>query len=295
MLPNRRPRALLLLVLTATLWSSGGVLIKLVECNPVCIAGARSLIAAAFIAIVARPTSFSLAALFRPQARFQFGAAVAYSLTVLLFVIANKLTTSANAILLQYTAPVWVALLGSRLLQERVTRFDWLTILAALLGMTLFFVERLTTENLLGNAVAIGSGVAFALFAICMRKHAQTYGTDTPSTDAVFWGNVLTAGIGLPFITQSFASGVVLPAEAWLGLALLGVFQLGLAYVLFVRAVPHVSALEAMLISMLEAVLNPVWVVLFLNEVPGVWTLVGGGIVLAALLVRGVVVSRLRV
>jgi drug/metabolite transporter (DMT)-like permease len=293
-MPSPRHRALVLLVLTATLWSLGGILIKLVEWNPVCIAGGRSLIAAAFMAAFARPTSFSPSRLFRRESRFQAAAAVAYSLTVLLFVIANKLTTSANAILLQYTAPVWVAMLATRFLGERTTRFDWFTIGCALGGMTLFFVQSLSAANMMGNIVAVGSGIAFALFALCMRKHAQTHSTDAPSTDAVFWGNVLTALIAAPFMLQSFASGEIPSAQSWLGLVLLGVFQLGLPYVLYSRAVPHVSALETMLISMLETLLNPVWVLLFLGEVPGAWTLVGGGIVITAVTLRSVVAMRVK-
>jgi drug/metabolite transporter (DMT)-like permease len=137
-----RPKAILFLVLTATLWSLGGLLIKSINSNPLAIAGVRSGIAAIII----------LLAVGKPKLNWSFaqvGAALAYTATVLLFVAANKNTTAANAILIQYTAPVYVAFLGAWLLKEKVKVLDWITIVVVLGGMGLFFIDDINTTFLM--------------------------------------------------------------------------------------------------------------------------------------------------
>lgn len=262
-------RAVLFLTLTAILWSTGGVLIKLVDWHPMAIAGGRSIISAFVIWTIFRnePLSFS-----KPQ----WAGAFAYCGCVSLFVISTKLTTAANAILLQYTAPIYVALLGGWLLGEKATRRDWLTILFVLFGMLFFFIEKVTTGGMIGNICAIASGVSFALFIIFMRmqKDGSPYGS-------VLLGNLLTFALSL-----FFWSGSSLQATNLIGISLLGTFQLGLAYVLYSYAIRHVEALEATLITSIEPILNPIWVFLLLGERPGFYALVGGFIVLASITIR---------
>lgn len=263
-------RALLLLLLTAVLWSLGGVLIKWVNWNPIAIAGTRSLIGAALIWMV-----------FRRELRFTWtfdliGGAVAYAGTVVLFVIANKLTTAANAILLQYTAPIYVALFSPWFLGERADRRDWLTLLVMLCGMALFFMDELSLDGYLGNGIALVSGLCFAWLTLFLRR--QKNGSALPS---LLLGNLLAGVIGLPFMFQSmpdFSSGV--------GLLLMGVVQLGLPYILYALALRHVRAVEGILIPMIEPVLNPVWVFLMMGEQPSPLALVGGAIILGAVLFR---------
>ena len=159
---RERPKAILFLIITATLWSLGGLLIKSVNSNPLAIAGMRSGISAILILIATG----------KPKLNWSFaqiGAALSYTATVLLFVAANKNTTAANAILIQYTAPVYVALLSAWLLKEKVKLLDWLTIAVALGGMVLFFVDDINLDGVLGNVFAALSGVTFGLFAVFMR------------------------------------------------------------------------------------------------------------------------------
>lgn len=265
----KKSTAVILLLATAALWSFGGVLIKLVDWNPIAIAGMRSAIAALFILIIIR----------RPKITWSFpqiGGALCYAATVILFVSANKLTTSANTILLQYTAPIYVALLGAWFLKERVKLSDWVTIFFVLAGIVLFFFDKLSTGGVYGNILAIVSGVTFAGTIIFMRSQK-----DTSPLESAFIGNVATAIIGLPFIFSSMPD-----LSSWIGLIILGVFQLGLSYILYSIAIKRVTALEAILIPVLEPILNPVWAFLFIGEKPGLWAFVGGIIVIATITIR---------
>jgi drug/metabolite transporter (DMT)-like permease len=265
-----RAQAVSLLVITAILWSSGGLLIKLVPMHPLAIAGTRSAVAALlFLAVIRKPRwRGSLA---------QIVGAVAYMATVMSFVAATKLTTAANAILLQYTAPVYVALLGAWLLREKARLSDWITVLVVLGGMALFFMDELMPGHLAGNLLAIFSGMCFAIMVICLRKQKN----DSP-LESVFFGNILTALVGVPFLTTQPMPG----AAGWAAIAFLGLFQLGLSYILYAIAIRHVTALDGILIPVVEPILNPVWVLLFLGESPGPWALAGGLIVLGSVTVR---------
>jgi len=274
---EKRSKAILLLLSSAILWSSGGLFIKMVSWNPVAIAGLRSLIAVVVIVAYIRHPHFTWTF---PQ----IGGAVAYAITVTLFVIATKLTTAANAILLQYTAPVYVAFLSAWMLQERPQWFDWLTIGIVLGGMTLFFLDYLAPGGLLGNVLSILSGISFAFLVLFMRKQRNESPFET-----VILGNLLTGMIGLPFMFESIPD-----AQSWIGLFFLGVIQLGLSYVLYSEAIKHVTALEAILIPSIEPILNPIWVFLILEERPGKWALIGGLIVLISVTLRSLIAIRRR-
>lgn len=174
------------------LWSLGGILIKSINTNPLAISGVRSAIAAAVMLLILGKPKIN-------GSLVQIGAAVAYAATVILFVAATKYTTAANAILLQYTAPIYVAFLGAWLLKEKTKLSDWVTILIVVVGMALFFLDHLSTKGLLGNALGVASGVAFALLNIFMRRQK-----DGSPWESAFLGNILTAIIGLPFLFQSW-------------------------------------------------------------------------------------------
>jgi len=271
---GERYKAIGFVIVTAILWSSAGLLLKMISWNPMAIAGMRSAIA----------TIVLLAFLRRPHITWSFaqiGGAIAYAVTVILFVLANKLTTAANAILLQYTSPMYVALFGAWFLGERATRLDWITVFMVMGGMVLFFLDDLTTGGFWGNVCAISSGVTFACFVLFMRKQKN----DSP-LESVFLGNILTALIGFPFMFQ-----MVPNASSWVGLILAGVVQLGLSQVLYAAAIKHVAALEAILIAVIEPILNPLWVLLIIGEAPGPWALLGGFIVLASVTIRYVVTA----
>lgn len=260
---KERPKAILYLAITAALWSIGGLLIKSVNSNPLAIAGVRSGISAIILLLATGKPKFNWSF---PQ----IGAAICYSATVLLFVAANKNTTAANAILIQYTAPVYVALLGAWLLKEKVRLLDWFTIVLAIGGMLLFFLDDISMEGMFGNILAAVSGLAFAMFTIFMRMQK-----DGSPIESVLLGNILTAVIGVPFLFRNVPDG-----KGWLCLAVLGVVQLGLPYILYSKAIKHVTALEATLIPIIEPILNPVWVFLALGETPGKWAVIGGIVVI---------------
>jgi drug/metabolite transporter (DMT)-like permease len=267
-----RRTAVVSLILAALCWSIGGVLIKGVAWHPMAIAGVRSFIAAGVI----------LLAFGRPRFTWSFpqiGGALAYAATSILFVTSTKLTTAANAILLQYTAPTFAALFGIRYLGEHPRRSDWIALGVVMGGMILFFLDRLSFAGFWGNISALASGITFAWMALFMRKQK-----DASPVESVLLGNLLTGLAGIPFMT-----GDLPDAAGWLRLIVLGVVQLGLAYVFFTRAIRSVTALEALLIPTLEPVLNPVWTMIFIGEVPGGMSLCGGAIIIGAVLGRGIV------
>jgi Predicted permease, DMT superfamily len=262
-------QAIILLIITAVLWSSGGLLVKSINWHPLAISGARSLIAACVIRLAFRrePLNFN---------KTQVAGALGYVATVMLYVSATKLTTAANAIVLQYTAPIWVALFGAWFLKEKTTTLDWLTIGLVFGGMILFFQDQMEAGHFLGNLLAVGSGVSMTVMALAMRKQK-----DGSPFGSVFLGNILAFIFGLPFM---FANTPDL--AGWGAILLLGFIQLGLSYVLYSVAIKHVTALEATIITMIEPILNPLWVFLIIGEAPGPWSLAGGSIILAAIAFR---------
>jgi drug/metabolite transporter (DMT)-like permease len=271
-------RAIVLLVVCGLCWSTGGLLIKLVTWHPLAIWSARSAIAALALYVVRRPRLTRIS-------RGEWGAAIALAAPTGLFMLSNKHTTAANAILIQYSAPVWIALLGSWFVGERATRLDWVTIGLVLSGITLFFFEQLTFDHVAGNLVALAAGVAFAFSAMSLRRVALSGSAQAPSDPLrpLLLGNVLGAVIGAPFMF------VAAPPDAtgWFALLALGVGQQAIAYLAYARAVHHATALEAMLIPIIEPILSPLWVALAFGERPGAWAAVGGVIVVGAVTMRG--------
>jgi len=265
-----KSKSIVALVLCAALWSTAGILIKLVNLNPLAIAGSRSIVAAFVIMLFTGKPKFTFS-------KLQIGSALSYTGTVLLFVSANKYTTSANAILLQYTAPVYAAIFGYLLLNEKVSKVDLLTIGAVIGGMVLFFIDDLAGGSLLGNILAIISAVTFALQAVLLRKQQ-----DSSPAASLILGNIITGLIGIPFLFAKVPNHTEI-----LVLLALGVFQLGLSYTLYAFAIKHVSALEAILIPVIEPILNPVWVFIFAGEFPGKWSIIGGLVVILAITGRG--------
>ena len=271
---NERTKALLLLVITAVLWSLGGLLIKSVNAHPLAISGTRSAIAAAVILIYIKKPRFN-------WSFAQISAAAFYAATVITFVLATKLTTAANAILIQYTAPVYVALFGAWLLKEKPKLIDWVTIIVVVTGMLMFFMEHLDARGIWGNFFAALSGLSFALFVVFMRMQK-----DGSPIESVIIGNILTAIIGLPFLFAGIPD-----SKGWACLAILGVFQLGIPYILYSEAIKHATALEASIIPVIEPILNPIWVGLIIHEVPGFLAILGGFIVIIAVTLRCALVA----
>jgi len=258
-------RARLAILAAAVLWSTGGAAIKLCGLNAWQIAGGRSLVATAFILLLFREAR-------RPPDRRVLAVAAAYAVTVVLFVLATKLTTAASAIFIQSTAPLWVLLLSPWLLGERPGRTEVLSIPVYAVGLGLFFVDELTAGQRLGNLVALGSGIAFAFCVVGLRLVRQS------GTGALVWGNLLAAAAALPLWRTGPAPS---PGDAAL-LLYLGTVQLGLSYLLFGWALRRTAAVEASLLVLIEPVLNPIWAFLLAGERPGPWAMAGGAIVLVA-------------
>ncbi len=265
-------------MLCATLWSLGGLFIKLVDWPPFAIAGVRSLIASLIL----------LAFIRKPRFNFTFpqvAAAVSYAATMLLYVAANKTTTAANAILLQYSAPVFAAFFGWFMLSERPSIEQWVSLVFVIGGMAVFFMDRLSPGNALGNGLAVASGVTFAFFSVFMRM--QKDGSPIESMLLAHWIVVLVA---LPFILAGprLSTGPATLAS----LAVLGIFQTGIASILFAVGIKGVTAIQSMLLAGLEPILNPVWVLLATGERPGPNALVGGSVILIAVTASSMVTVR---
>ena len=275
---NPRVTNRLLLLATALLFSTGGVAIKACSLGSWQVAGFRSGVAA--LAVFAL-----LPAARRGLSWRVLPVATAYAATLILFVTATKLTTAANAIFLQSTAPLYVLVLGLVLLHERVRRSDLAFGAAVATGLGLFFAARqgaLATapDPERGNLLALLSGVAWALTIVGLRWLGKRSGSGAIATVAV--GNVIACLISLP-------AALPIPNSRWtdwLVIAYLGLVQIGLAYYCLTRAIGHVPAFEATTLLLLEPALNPVWVWLVQGERPAALALVGGAVILSATLVH---------
>lgn len=263
----------LLFVLTAAvIWSTGGLFIKWTSLSGLELSFYRSLLAAVTVAILTRREGFGLN-------RITAIASVLYAALLLLFVLATKQTTAANAIFLQYTAPVYLLLLEPLIYKEKVRRRDLITVAACVIGMSLFFVGKLRPQDVTGNLLALASGLCFACYFLLLR-HSKARAVNRASS--VIYGNLLVVLIAAPAGLKVISG---LSAHDAFGVAYLGVVQIGIAYTLFTVAMARgVRSLDAGIIGYVEPVLNPIWVFLFLGEKPSSWALLGGGIIVAAVI-----------
>ena len=268
-------KAILFQALAAVLFSTGGLLIKIVSIEPLALMGVRSAIAALVIG------------LFMGRPRFvwslpQLGGAIALAAAQGFFIFANRETTAANAIFIQYTAPVFVAFFGILYLREPVRKLDWFSLAAIGAGLLFFYGDGLTAQGATGNLYALLAGISFAWFLLFMRKQK-----DASTIETVFLGNILAAILGLPFLREAAPSAV-----DWAGMLALGIFQIGLPFILVALAIKRLTAVGAVLIQALEPILSPVWVVLFIGEAPTPLAFLGGAIVIGAVTLRSVLTTR---
>lgn len=273
---GNRKQAILFLILAATLWSSSGLLVKIMSWQPLAILSGRSMFSAVvFWTFLKCP--------FRLRwNRLQVVGAFGYVGGQLFFIMATKLTTAANAIFLQYTLPIYILLFGYWFLNERPRRADWISLFVIFTGLFLFFGDDLNFNGLYGNLLAILSGMSMAVLMLCMRKQKD----GTPA-NTILLGSLIGSVIGVPSLFhESFT-----PASIGM-IAYLGIFQIGLSFVLYSIAIKQVPALESTLILTLEPILNPLWVFLVIGETPGKLALVGGLCVVAAVAGRALVSAR---
>jgi len=262
----------------AFLWSTAGLFIKMMDWQPFAIAGARSLIAALFLWAVIRRPRFSFS-------KVQVLSALAYAATMILFVFANKHTTSANAILLQYGAPVYVAILGSILLKEKPRLEHWIALAMVCGGMVLFFMDSLGGGHLLGDLVAVAAGITFAFNIVLIRKQK-----DGSPLESLLLGHIFTALIAGAI--SLFLPAPVITAKAIFAISALGIVQIGVAAILFSYGIKRITALESILTAVIEPLFNPLWVFLATGEVPGLRSLSGGAVIIAAVLASSIVSVR---
>ena len=269
--------AVLTLVCAALFWSTSGVLIKLVNLHPMAIAGWRSLIAGLVILLLCRQSvrvSWNRNALL---------AGACMGVFCISFVVATKLTTAANAIVLQYAASAFVAVLAPRMLGEPTRKQDWAFLSMVVAGIGLFFLDALSMRGVLGIMVGMIGSLFWAGAMIFLRK-SRHESTAWP----IALGNFMAAGACLPFMFNQAPT----PSD-WMGLVGLGVVSLGIGYALFAYGIQRVRALEAVLIPSIEPLINPIWVFWATGEAPGMWAFVGGSLVLAAVTVRGLATAGL--
>ena len=272
---KNRGKAVLYIILAATLLSTGGIVLKYIDMNPMAIASARGFIATIVVWLYLKKPNFTFS---KPQVIGAFS----YSFMVTGFIIANKLTTATNAIVLQFTAPLWVVIIGALFFKERARWYDLLSILIVSLGMVLFFIDDVGGGSLAGNIVAILSGLALAGATIGMSL--QKEGSPVETT---LLGHMITFLIGLPFV---FSANFTFANIA--GILFLGIFQLGIAYILYAIAVKYLTPLEVILIMFLEPILNPIWVMLIHGEKPGIFALIGGVIIIVTVAIRSIYVNK---
>ncbi len=263
------------ILLAAVLFSTGGAGIKAAALTPWQVASFRSGIAAVTLLLLV------------PSARRGFSARVAlvgmaYAATLITFVLSNRLTTSANAIFLQSTAPIYLLLLGPWLLKEPLRRRDLPIVVAVIAGLVLVFLgadrpSGTAPDPLRGNLLAALSGVCCA-FMLCGLRWLGRDGEGDRGLSAVVLGNLIAFAVVLPFTLPVGHP----PAAAWGVLAYLGIFQIAGAYLLVATGMRHVGALDTSLLLLIETALNPFWAWLVLGEVPAVLAVAGGAVIAIA-------------
>ncbi len=265
-----------LIVAAAVLWSSGGLGIKSLAVHPLTTAGWRSFFAIPVLIALGGLRHTAPGLLRKPAL---VATAAAYAATLALFVSATRLTTAANAILLQYTCPIWVIALSVPVLHERPQRRDYLVAAGCLTGLVFFFLDKLTFAGWLGNIFAILSGCTMAVLIIGLR-HQGKQETHSAGVAAVVVGNGLCVVACSPWMVSGLPA---LGGREWLILASLGALQLAVPYIMFSAGLRLVPALRATLLAFVEPILNPVWVMVGTGEVPGAGTVIGGFVILTCL------------
>lgn len=274
---------LLLVFGAAVLWSTGGLFIKATQLSAFELSFGRSLLAAITIAIFTRREGFGIN-------KVSAITSILYAALIILFVLATKLTTAANAIFLQYTAPVYVLILEPIFYKEKFRGRDFVTVALCVVGMSLFFVGKLRPEDVSGNLLALASGVCFALFFLLMR-HSKA--RDVNRASSAIYGNLIAVAICAPAFLGAIKHGI--SASDFACIAYLGIVQIGFAYLLFTLAMARgVRSLDAGIIGYIEPVLNPVWVFLFIGERPSGWAILGGLIIIASVLTHTIIEARAR-
>lgn len=271
---------LLYVLAAALLWSTGGLFIKWTTIGGIELSFWRSLFAIFTVAFFTRREGFGIN-------RLTAAASFLYAVLLILFVLATKATTAANAIFLQYTAPVYLLILEPIIYKEKFRSRDLITVAVCLGGMGLFFVGQLRPQDIAGNVMALASGFCFALYFLLLR-HPRAREVNRASS--VIYGNTLAVIMTAPWGLATFTT---ISGHDIVGVAYLGIIQLGVAYTFFTLGMARgVRSLDAGIICYVEPVLNPVWVFLVLGEKPSQWALLGGSIIIVAVIIHMILDTR---
>ena len=264
----------LMMVVCGVLWSMSGITMKYINWNPLLIVGGRGIFSAAIIYISMRMSGYKL-----KVSRKSIGIAFLTFMNLVCFVSANKYTTAANAIVLQYTAPVFVLIVTAFILKRKLKRFEILTVFAALFGIVLFFMDQVSGNGLFGNILATTSG----FFMGIMYALTGEIKDDGERISGLVLGHTALALICVPigWILTEPSEITLIPI---LLVVFLGVVQMGVPYSLYGRATALISGVEVSLISMIEPILNPIWVALIYGEVPGSRALIGAVLIIGAVI-----------
>jgi drug/metabolite transporter, DME family len=268
----------------ALLWSTGGLFIKEVTLDPWGISFWRSSFAAIAIfaiyrAMQGRAGIGTLRDWFSP---FVLLSAFFFAFMLVSFVLATKLTTSANAIFLEYTAPIYVLFVEPILARTKLKRADLAAVLISTLAMVLFFIGKFEIQSFWGNIAALGSGIAFAAYALVLKHERATVES---RWHIVIVGHGMIA-VAMGFVALTGNTSLALSGANLSRLLFLGIVQIGAAYALFTYGIAHIRAIDATLIAMVEPVLNPVWVFLGIGERPANFAILGGLIILSVSIIR---------
>jgi len=265
-----RKKGIIFAAVGALIWSSGGVFVKLVDAPGIYIAAARSLVAGLVFIPFIKPKKIV-------WSKNLLLLVFCYAYTLIGFVVSTKLTTAANAIILQYTAPIWLFIFYA----VWYKKFDVRKVLPVALvtvGILIFLFEPKTGTNITGNLLALSTGVAFAGVA---HFSAMDHGTSGPGLISIC--NLATFLLALPFVRGIVIITASLDIMSIVGIVFLGAFQIAIGYVFYIKSLKHISPLDTSLICLLEPLMNPIWVLLFIHEVPTVIAIVGSVFVLAGI------------
>jgi len=265
-----KKKSILQMLTCAALWSTAGIFIKMVPWSPFVIAGWRSLIAGVIAFLFLRGQKLRFV-----WTRHSRLAGLALALTMTLFVVANKMTTAANAIVLQFTAPVFIVIFSALIFGKKFRPADVVTVLITMAGISLFFFDKLSAGHQLGNVIALGAGIAFAFYYISLGDSKED-----ERMSAIVIANGLNFLVCLPFF---FLVHTEVTSLSVLFIVLLGVMQLGIPYVLLAKAAENCPPLACCLLGAVEPLLNPLWVFLLDGETPGPRALAGGSVVIVTI------------
>ena len=264
-----------MMVICAVLWSTSGVVMKYIDWSPFLIGGGRAIFSTTIVGISVYISGYKL----KVTKKCVCSAAASF-INVVLYIAGNKLTTAANSIVLQYTAPIFILVITAFVLKKKLKKIEVSMILLATFGIILFFMDKLDTNGMVGNILSVLSG----LFLAIMMVLNGIIEDDGERMTGILLGHGSLALIGTP-IGLMLTDSANITTFPILLVVYLGVFQMGLSYVIYGRVAGKISPVAASLISMIEPMLNPVLVALIYGEIPGFWAIIGAIIIILAVVI----------